>query len=259
MKLRGREKDCLEALSGTTKSALSLIPGLGQAIAGWDAYKRSCFERNVTEVITQLKDKVATFDTLISGDWIHTVDGQRFARKVFDCAFDTQIEDKQELFVNGLINGIMDEGLSYLEKLKFIDILRSLSLSAVMILADLHRLIEADLNMENKGQRYVNCKIAREIESTSEMPNGVSSVVFDPEEAVKLLGTKYDPHLVQASLDELKSQGVLSDVAGWFRGKGGEVHSRSRYGDRLCYTELTIKFITFITVKASEKTAAEAL
>jgi len=47
MKLTDREKDLSEALSGTVKSALSLFTGLGQAIAGWDAYKRSSFDRNL--------------------------------------------------------------------------------------------------------------------------------------------------------------------------------------------------------------------
>lgn len=41
MKLTDEKKDLSEALSGTAKSALSLIPGLGQAIAGWDAYKEA--------------------------------------------------------------------------------------------------------------------------------------------------------------------------------------------------------------------------
>jgi len=38
--------------------------------------------------------------------------------KIFDSAFDTQMEDKQELFVNALINGVQDKETTSLEKLK---------------------------------------------------------------------------------------------------------------------------------------------
>jgi len=55
MELTNREKDLLETLSGTAKSTLSLIPGLGQAIAGWDAYNRSSFNRNLNKTIPSQK------------------------------------------------------------------------------------------------------------------------------------------------------------------------------------------------------------
>jgi len=122
MELTDREKDLSEALSGTAKSALSLIPGLGQAIAGWDAYKRSSFDRNLKNTISHLKNKVDDFKSFFSDDWISSEEGQQFARKIFDSAFDTQMEDKQELFVNALINGVQDKETTSLEKLKFVDI-----------------------------------------------------------------------------------------------------------------------------------------
>jgi hypothetical protein len=70
MKLTDREKDLSEALSGTAKSALSLIPVLGQAIAGWDAYKRSSFDRNVKKTILYLKEKVDDIGSFFSDDWL---------------------------------------------------------------------------------------------------------------------------------------------------------------------------------------------
>ena len=108
MELTDREKDALAALSGTAKSALSLIPGLGQAIAGWDAYKRSCFERNLRRVVSHLQNKVDDLGSFCSDEWIQSEEGQQFARKVFDSAFDAQMEDKQELFINALINGVRE-------------------------------------------------------------------------------------------------------------------------------------------------------
>lgn len=62
MKLSNREKDVLQAPEGTAKSALSAIPGLGQAIAGFDSYNRSQFERNIVEVINHLKSKVENIE-----------------------------------------------------------------------------------------------------------------------------------------------------------------------------------------------------
>ena len=58
MELSDRENDLLQALKSATKSALSFIPGLSQAISGWDSYQRSNFERNLMKVINQLRDKV---------------------------------------------------------------------------------------------------------------------------------------------------------------------------------------------------------
>ena len=52
------------------------------------------------------------------------------------------MEDKQELFINALINGVRDKETSNLEKLKFIDILRHLSLASLMILADMHSIFK---------------------------------------------------------------------------------------------------------------------
>jgi hypothetical protein len=98
MKLTDREKNLSEALSGTAKSALSLVPVLGQAIAGWDAYKKSSFDRNIKNTISFLKNKVDDFESLFSDDWVKSEEGQKFSRKVFDSAFDAQMEDKQELY-----------------------------------------------------------------------------------------------------------------------------------------------------------------
>ena len=107
MKLTDREEDLLQALGGITKSTLSKIPVLGELIAGFEAYKRSKFERYLKNIIEHLKDKIEDLNSLISSVWLNTEEGQQFARKVFDSAFDAQLEDKQELFINALINGKM--------------------------------------------------------------------------------------------------------------------------------------------------------
>lgn len=101
--------DIIEGLLGTSKSLVARVPGLGEAIAGWDAYNRSKFERNIKKIIVDLKDKVDNLNEFFSDEWLNSEDGQQFCRKVFDSAFDAQMEDKQELFINALINGINDK------------------------------------------------------------------------------------------------------------------------------------------------------
>ncbi len=53
-----REKDLGNALGATAKSALSIIPGVGQAIAGYDAYRQSAHNRNVEKVLGYLTQKM---------------------------------------------------------------------------------------------------------------------------------------------------------------------------------------------------------
>ena len=156
MELTDREKDALQALSGTAKSALSLIPGLGQAIAGWDAQKRSSFERNLRKIISHFEDKVEDLGTFCSDEWIQSEEGQQFARKVFDSAFDAQMEDKQELFINALINGVREKAISNLEKLKFVDILRHLSLASLMILSDMHPIFKDKVKRTGKSDQTLS-------------------------------------------------------------------------------------------------------
>jgi hypothetical protein len=64
--LTDREKDFLEALTGTSKSAISLLPVVGRAIAGWDAYKRSSFDREVKQFLIYLSQKGRQLGTVLS-------------------------------------------------------------------------------------------------------------------------------------------------------------------------------------------------
>ena len=141
MDLTDRETDLLQALSGTAKSAAALVPGLAQAIAGLDAYRRSQLDRNIIKIVTHLQEKVDDLESFLNAQWIRTDEGQQYILKVLDSALDTQIEDKQELFVNALIQGIRNPDIPHLEKLKFIDMLRHLSRAAIMILAEIHKML----------------------------------------------------------------------------------------------------------------------
>jgi len=232
MELTDREKDALEALSGTAKSALSLVPGLGQAIAGWDAYKRNSFERNLSKAISHLQNKVDDLESFISDEWINSEEGQQFARKVFDSAFDAQMEDKQELFINALINGVRDKDISNLEKLKFVDILRHLSLASLMILSDMH------LIFKDKVKRPGRSNLALD-----------GSPLVDPNKVAEELSNKYHPYLVNASIYEMESQGLFSNIHEWRKTPDGKYASGTYFSDALSYTDFTFRFVEFITTK----------
>lgn len=236
MELTDREKDLSEALSGTAKSALSLIPGLGQAIAGWDAYKRSSFDRNLKNTISHLKIKVDDLESFFSDDWIRSEEGQQFARKVFDSAFDAQMEDKQELFINALINGVRDKETTNLEKLKFVDILRHLSLASLMILADMHSIFKNKIKGPGRSG-----------------PSLDGSPLVDPSKIAQELSDKYHPYLINASIYEMESQGLFSNIHEWRKATNGKYVSGTYFNDALSYTDFTFRFVEFITTKEKSK------
>src|SRR3989304_6888017 len=136
--LTDREKRLLDVLTGVGKSAASSVPVLGQAIAGWDSYKQGTFNRNVTSMIRHLAAKVEDIDGLLNDKYFKTDEGELFARKLLDAALDNQLEDKQELFVNALINSPASPQVDELMKLKFLDILRHLSRASLIVLAEMN-------------------------------------------------------------------------------------------------------------------------
>lgn len=69
MELSDREKDLSKAGLATIKSALSIIPGLGQALAGWDAYNRSIFERSIEKTFQYLSEKIDNIEDFCRQDF----------------------------------------------------------------------------------------------------------------------------------------------------------------------------------------------
>jgi len=236
LKLSNREKDLLQALNGTAKSALSLIPGLGQAIAGWDSYRKSNFERNLSEVIKHLQNKVGKIETFFSDEWLKTEEGKQFSRKVFDCAFDTQLEDKQELFINALINGVKDKNIHYLEKLKFIDMLRHLSRVSLMVLAEMHTIFISNVRGEN-----------RNADSTSALPH------IDSEKLAEKLSSIFHPYIITSAINEMESQGLFSSTGEWKKRYDGKYISGGGFMTGVCYTDFTARFVEFITISEKAK------
>jgi len=237
MELTEREEDLLAGLSATAKSALSLVPGLGQAISGWDAYNRSAFDRNVRKVIAQLSERIDNFESFFHDEYLHTDEGQQFARKVLDASFDAQLEDKQELFINALVNGIKSKKTTEIEKLKFVDILRHLSRASLDILAAIH-------NMLIKQVRGPG----RQPDPTSPYP------LVDPSSIAENLSEIYDPYLVTSSISEMESQGLFSRTGEWRKDPVSGRHlPGGGFATELCYTDFTARFVEFIRTKPIKK------
>ena len=235
MELTEREQDALQALSATAKSALSLVPGLGQAIAGYDAYKRSALDRNVQKVIKHLTEKLSDLEGFFRKGYFQTDEGQLFARKVFDAAFDAQLEDKQELFVNALINGVANESTPQLEKLKFVDIIRHLSRASLMVLAEIHKMFEGQV----RGP-------GRDPDSSSAYP------LVNPTQIAERL-EQYDPYLVTSSISEMESQGLFSRTGEWRTDSTGRHIPGGGFATEMCYTDFAARFVEFITIESGSK------
>ncbi len=231
MNLTQRETDYWHALLGIVKSTVSLAPGIGQVISGYDAYKQSIFERNLKTTLKYLTEKIKDIPDFLANDWIRTEEGQQFIWKVFDSALDAQLADKQELFINALINGINTETLTNLEKLKFVDMLRHISLPTLHILAEMHLRFIDQVRGPNRNPDPIQ-----------PFPQVNASRIADE------LSSKFDPYLVISAVSEMEGQGLFSTVGEWRKNPNGFVQG-SGFSSELCYTDFTAKFVEFITLK----------
>ncbi len=229
MKLADREKNWAQALLGTSKSALSLAPVIGQIFAGYDAYKKSQFDRSVLKLIGHLQDRVDNLELFFENPWIKTEEGEQFVRKVVDAACDAQLEDKQELFANALVSGITDQQTTTLEKLKFTDILRHLSRASLMVLSEMHK------RFENQTRRP-----GQKSDPVSAYP------LVDPESIAESLSHLFHPYLVAASINEMTSHGLFNNTGEWKEQSNGKYSKGGGFQTALCYTDFTARFVEFV-------------
>lgn len=230
MELSDREKDLSKAGLATIKSALSIIPGLGQALAGWDAYNRSIFERSIEKTFQYLSEKIDNIEDFCRQDFFQTEEGQQFARKVIDASLDPQLEDKQQLFINALISGANNKSISELEKLKFVDMLRYLSLASLMVLAEMHK------------------KLIEQVRGPGRQPKPNSPYpLVDPTRIAENLSDEYDPYLVTSSISEMESQGLFSSTGEWIKDLATrQSRPGGGFDTALSYTDFTARFVEFI-------------
>lgn len=237
MTLNERESDLFQALIGISKSAASILPVVGQAIAGHDSYKRSVFERNLEKALKHLHEKVEDIQSFLETDWYKTEDGKLFGNKVLDAALDVQLEDKQELFINTLINGPRCQSSNQLEKLKFVDILRHMSRASLMILADIHDLLIQQVRRENQQNDELEAFPLISVQNLTDE-----------------LSDKYHPYLINSAIKEMEGQGLFSNIGSWKKDGSGKYRSTGGFESEQCYTEFTASFVEFILLKEENGT-----
>lgn len=232
MKLTPSKNDLLASVIGAVKSIGSPVPVLGQAIAGYDAYKKSIFDRNIKKALLLLNEKVENISEFIENSWFQTDDGQQFFGKVLDSALDAQLEDKQELFINALINGVNSKHVSQIEKLKFIDMLRHMSRASLLVLAEIHNLFIKNVRGPN-----------RQPGPTEAFPL-VNATNLSEE-----LSDKFHPYLINSAVSEMIGQGLFSNIGDWRKGPNGKFSQAGGFSTELCYTDYAANFVEFITLK----------
>lgn len=223
-----REEHLSRALVAMSKSALGVIPGVSQALSGYDAYQRSIHDRNVEAILEQLCHKVENLEEFASQEWFKTEEGELFVRKTLDAAIDAQSEEKQQLFVNVLVNGPKTD-FPIEQKTKFVDMLRQLSLASIQVLAEMHSMFAS--KTRRPGKR---------MDETEAIPH------IDPNKIAEALSDRYKPYLVIAAIKELESHGLFSNVGEW-RQVGDRYKAGRGFATELAYTDFSATFAEFIS------------
>ncbi len=232
--LSPEERDAwYQAAVSSLKTVVGQIPIVGALFAphdAYEAYQRSKFEHHTRQLLQYLSDQIKDLRVLFSNPWLQTTEGQLFARKVVDCALDSQLEDKQQLFGNVLIHGIADHELPNLEKLKFVDILRQLSRAALDVLAEMHPIYK-DLVIRPGRAR----------------DGRTGSPQISVEELIRRFSKKFHPFLIESAIAEMTSIGLFSRFSGWYRLPDGEYHTESYVERPIMYSDFTARFVEFIS------------
>lgn len=235
-----KENTLVDAFAGVATGILETVitcscPPLAAAFKGWSNYQHANFQRQVNQAFTHLRNKVENLNELFSDEWFRSEMGQQFARKVFDCAFDVKLEEKQELFINALINGINDKTQTDLERLKFADMLKTLSKAALMILAEMHSLY-SDLALRPGKAR----------------DGAIEPALVSSKNLIEKIGTKYEPFLIESCFAELDAVGLFSVNLAFRKNWSGDFVSEGNVtvGNAL-YTDFTCRFVEFISFKGS--------
>lgn len=224
--------DLIAGGKGLAKALASRIPVFSEIFATFDSYRKARFERETKEFLNYLETALAQVGEKFDPSWFASPDGEKYARKVFDCGVDAQLAEKKELFAKALLSGAIVEEIDLYEKLKFIDILRQLSRAALNVLADMHEFLAPDA----RGP-------GRTPSTNKPYP------LVDPKRIAERLSSKYHPYLIEASLYEMQGQGLFSNIGEWTRQADGSSRPGGGFAEELAYTDFTCRFVEFITLR----------
>lgn len=208
------------------------IPIIGLIFEGYESYSKAVEDKLLQDLLATLGNSVKNLDLKFDESWIKTEDGEKFCSKVLASALNAEFVDKQELFANALLNGIVISETESAEKFKFIDMLRQLSRPSLDVLAVMYKLKHKinGFSVLRLADTVVNSEIAKE----------------------SLKGMDY--YCVNSCIVEIRNVGLFSSATEVYHdertGKYRVAGSYSESSNAEAYTEFTQRFIEFITQKS---------
>ncbi len=209
------------------KSLAGKVPVLGEAIAGYDAYKQSTHERLIENFLAQLESRVEYLESSKSIEWLNSDDGKLYVQKIVGAALDVQNEEKQQLFANALVNGVSTDS-KIEEKTKFIDMLRQLSLASIHVLAEMYNMYEPRTRRPGR-------------ENMMSAPPQIDSVKI-----AEALSYLYEPYVVVSCVKELESVGLFHNIHTWNK-VGDKYHPGPGFMNEVAFTDYTARFCEFVS------------
>lgn len=201
----------------------------------WANYGQAREIEGLREFVGFLGAKVGDIQQLLSDPYLGTVEGQRFAHKIFAAAVDARLAEKREVFANAFINGLRQEGVSDIDRLRFVDILIGLSAASLVRFAEIHK--RCDPQFDGMGAEW---------ESIGMWSDGSSPAA----RGAPLDGVK--THYNRAAVKELQAAGLFSEIRlGHINGGPLQIVVR-RQGSEDYYTAYTRAFGRFISTPSKK-------
>ncbi|MDD5130921.1 MAG: hypothetical protein PHS66_07755 [Candidatus Omnitrophica bacterium] len=204
------------------KSFAKRVPVWGDLVTGLEKYQDSVNEQTRAKLLKCLEDRVDHLTEELK-DYFNKAEGQLFCMKIMETALNAEYIDKQEIFVNALLNGCKDN-VSEDEKLRFIDLIRHLSRVALNVLSVIYEMYDKHLENKTLSPQIIIRDVVTEVDRKF----------------------KYIPELTDSAIRELKNIGLFSSILNWQRFANRISEGRYVENDAFVYTIYTRKFIEFI-------------
>jgi hypothetical protein len=182
-----------------------------------NAYRESMEQQQLKDFQERVNAKLDQIEA--NSQWYASPEGTEFVKKVVATGLNVEYCDKIDFFTNAIVNG-PNLGNDQAKRLKFVELIRSLSRSALQVL----------ITLVNPSFR-----------SHGNSPEALAGA------AATALG--WDPALVLACIHELAALGVMSSVSTWREGDlSGQWEPHQYYSSGIpsinCLTRDFVKFIS---------------
>jgi hypothetical protein len=177
----------IAALKGAGLEAAKRVPGVPEITEGIRAYKSYLQEQQEEGVARAIEKRIWRLEQFRADKWAETAEAREYIAKIVSCMLDTTNADKIEFFANALVNYGVPCG--HMERLKFVELIRSLSTPSLMVLAYVEQIYR------EKGPAW--------------------SPQVLPDEVIK--ASQLEPWLVHACINELYAAGVFSSEIAFYK------------------------------------------